>query len=64
MKKLTIEEMNKLVKGRAGKCLSKNYVNAKSNLRWKCKLGHEWEATPSNVKRGTWCHTCKFKSSG
>ncbi|MCK4614147.1 MAG: hypothetical protein KAU14_05020, partial [Thermoplasmata archaeon] len=57
----TIEEMLEIAKERGGECLSKEYVNSASNLRWRCSIGHEWEATPDNVKRGTWCPYCAIK---
>ena len=58
--KLTIEEMQDIAKSRGGKCLSKKYVNSWTKLRWKCKEGHIWEATPNNIKRGSWCSLCKY----
>ncbi len=66
-KKLTIEEMQKLAKkrglektGNPGKCLSKKYINNKTNLKWQCgKCGHIWEATPDSIKNyGSWCLKC------
>ena len=41
-----------------GKILSEEYVNANSNLRWRCILEHEWDATPSRILHGRWCHIC------
>ena len=55
---LTIEHMQKIAIERRGKCLSEAYINEQSNLRWMCLNGHKWEATPNNIKRGTWCPTC------
>jgi len=57
-RRLTIEEMQKIAKGKKGKCISKQYINSLTNLTWKCKKGHFWDATPSNIKRGTWCPYC------
>ncbi len=56
--KLSIEEMQEIAVIRGGKCLSKSYVNNKTNLLWECKEGHHWEATPHNVKTGQWCPVC------
>ena len=53
-----IQEMRKIARIRGGKCLSNIYINSKTNLRWKCSEGHQWEATPNNVLRGTWCRHC------
>ncbi len=57
----TIEEMRSIAKERGGKCLSSTYVNAHRNLLWECTKGHQWEATPSNIKRGSWCPKCSHK---
>ena len=57
-KKLTIDEMRVIAQSHGGECISKEYINAKRKLRWECSEGHEWEATPSNVKRGHWCPHC------
>jgi hypothetical protein len=57
-KKLSIEEMHEIAKKRSGKCLSTEYVNARTKLKWQCEHGHIWEAVPDSVKRGTWCPVC------
>ena len=59
--KLTIEEMQKIARSRGGECLSQLYVNTDTNLKWKCKEGHEWQATPDNIKHGKWCPVCAIK---
>jgi len=56
--RLTVEEMQSIAIKRGGKCLSKEYVNSITKLMWQCDKGHEWEATPGAVKRGTWCPAC------
>lgn len=57
--KYTIKDMHELAKSRGGEYLSKNYLGARENHKWRCKLGHEWEATPSNVKtKNSWCPKC------
>ena len=53
--KLTIEEMHSFAQERGGKCLSKEYINARTKLKWQCKEGHIWETKPANVRRGKWC---------
>ncbi|MCK5561674.1 MAG: zinc-ribbon domain-containing protein, partial [Thermoplasmata archaeon] len=57
----TIEDMQNIAKSRGGKCLSKEYINTKTKLRWKCSEGHEWDATPNMIKNGTWCPICAGK---
>ena len=61
---LSIEEMNALARARGGRCLSKRYVNSKTPLKWQCRNGHVWHATPGMIKpsgpsrRATWCPEC------
>ena len=47
---LTIEEMHELAESRGGKCLSDKYTNDRTKLKWQCREGHEWWATPNNIK--------------
>jgi hypothetical protein len=57
--RLGIVEMQKIAEKRGGTCLSDVYVNGKVKLLWRCKLGHEWEALPINIKnKGSWCPYC------
>ena len=56
---LSIEDMHEIAKNRGGKCLSETYVTARTKLLWECAEGHQWEALPDSVKRGTWCRKCK-----
>lgn len=57
----TIEEMQEISCNRGGKCLSRGYVNNTTKLHWQCNLGHQWQASPSSIKRGGWCPTCGIK---
>ena len=34
------------------------YVNARKNILHQCAEGHQWSATPDNIKRGTGCPDC------
>ena len=57
--KHTIEQMQALAKERKGVCLSAVYVNAHTNLRWRCREGHEWEVASDKIKNsGHWCPEC------
>ncbi len=53
-----INQLNQIAKDRRGKCLSNIYKGSKSKLLWECKKSHQWEATPSSIKQGTWCPFC------
>jgi hypothetical protein len=54
----TIIDMQQLASNQGGRCLSNKYINARKNLEWECANGHRWEATPTNIQRGTWCLAC------
>jgi len=53
-----IEQMRAIAHARGGACVSKEYVNKTTKLRWRCASGHEWLAIPGHVKRGSWCPFC------
>jgi hypothetical protein len=56
---ITIEEMRELARSRQGECISREYTNMHTKLRWRCAEGHEWLAKPHNVKHlGQWCRKC------
>jgi hypothetical protein len=58
VRRLTLEEIQRLAEYRGGKCLSNRYVNGASKLIWRCSAGHEWNATPSQIRKGHWCPFC------
>jgi hypothetical protein len=53
-----LREVQLIARNRGGKCLSDNYVSARTKLPWECAQEHRWEATPDNIKRGRWCPKC------
>lgn len=53
-----IEEMRTLAIRKGGVCLSEKYVDARTDLLWRCKNGHIWKAKPYNIKSGKWCSVC------
>jgi hypothetical protein len=58
-KRLGIEVMRRMAREREGQCLSRTYTRNSEKLRWRCKKGHEWEATPRDVIHSkSWCPTC------
>lgn len=57
-----INELHDLAILKGGECQSKIYINSSTKLKWKCKNGHEWEATPNTIKNGHWCQKCYFNS--
>jgi len=57
-RRLSLEQFQDIATQRGGSCLSDAYVNERTRLRWSCVKGHEWEAAPNKVKRGSWCPAC------
>ena len=60
----TMEDMQSLAKDNEGRCLSKDYVNVKTKLIWKCKNDHVWESTADNIKQGRCCPHCNKTKKG
>jgi hypothetical protein len=62
-KRCTIDEMRQIALDRGGKCLSAEYQNASTKLRWKCAKKHVWEASADSIKHmSSWCPNCRFKN--
>jgi hypothetical protein len=58
-KEYSIGDMEAAARARGGSCVSTAYENMSTRLLWRCKLGHEWLATPFSVIHGeTWCPRC------
>lgn len=56
---LSLDDAMRVAQQRGGFCLSTQYVNSGTRMRWMCKAGHEWCATLNRVKvGGTWCPQC------
>ena len=61
----TIKDMQLLASHKGGKCLSKDYWNARTKLTWMCAKGHTWDATPDHILRqGSWCPVCWGNKKG
>lgn len=57
-KPLTIEQLQRAAQRQGGECLSETYTNKRQRYRWRCAAGHEWEAGPLNILKGSWCRRC------
>jgi hypothetical protein len=60
-RRLTLAIMQNAAAMLGGECLSTEYVSVRTTMRWRCALGHEWEAQAQNVRRGKWCLRCSGK---
>lgn len=58
-RRLSIEECQQFAIDKGGQCLSEEYINLFTKMKWKCDKGHEWEAIYSSLKNSnTWCPIC------
>lgn len=53
-----LEEAIKIAKEKGGECLSTEYINNRSSLKFKCGQGHEWETNLKVIKKDAWCPYC------
>ncbi len=59
MKRLTLDNAFAIAKERGGTCVSTEYINTSTPMRWKCANSHEWTATLNNIKNHKrWCLHC------
>ena len=57
-RKNTIDDCKKLAAKKNGKCLSTEYVNVSTKMKWQCEIGHVWYAIYDKVRSKTWCPEC------
>jgi triacylglycerol esterase/lipase EstA (alpha/beta hydrolase family) len=58
-RKYTIDDVKNFAQKKGGECLSNKYEKAHGILKWRCKNGHEFNASFYNVKnKGSWCSQC------
>lgn len=56
-----LEFAQNLAISKGGECLSEEYKNCVTKMKWKCSQGHEWETKLSKIKNeGSWCPRCHF----
>ena len=58
IKARTFSHIQAIAREKGGLCLSTEYVDSSTCLRWRCAKGHEWEARAYSVERGNWCWIC------
>ena len=50
--------MREIAHLKGGKCLSKEYIDQNSPLKWMCEKGHTWDADLQIIRQGGWCRQC------
>jgi len=58
LEEYTLDDLKELAASRGGGLLSTDFVDVRTKLKWRCALGHEWEATPLLHIVGHWCPQC------
>lgn len=53
-----MSELRAVCAEREGVCLSDTHASFSGLQRFRCQVGHEWDALPSSVLRGSWCRRC------
>lgn len=43
---------------KGGICLSKEYIDLNTPLKWRCEKGHTWDADFEIIRQGGWCMAC------
>lgn len=56
--RLKLLKQKEIAESKGGKCLSDFYISNNIKLRYCCKYGHEWEATPGKILMDRWCPNC------
>ena len=58
--KLDLEHIKQFVKKNYinSEVLSKEYINSKNKLRFRCEKGHEFESIFPSIRKGHWCPEC------
>ena len=58
LNKSQINTLKKIAQSKGGDCLSTVYLGHVYPLIFSCSNGHQWEARPNDIKRGSWCAIC------
>jgi thiol-disulfide isomerase/thioredoxin len=56
--KYTTQDMRRLAEGIGYKFLSDEYLGITEKHNWMCPFGHQWSATPNQIKNGNRCPKC------
>lgn len=61
-RKYTLKDMQNLANSFGGFCLSSQFESVIKKLTWQCSEEHIWNATPHQLKGGSWCPICAWKT--
>lgn len=59
--RLTLEIARREATKHEGRCLSEEYVNSTTPMKWECKNEHQWSAPLAGIRcGGQWCPMCSW----
>jgi hypothetical protein len=59
MKPFTLLQLQEYAQERGGRLLTESYKDCKQKLLWRCRNGHQWQASWDGIKNnGSWCPAC------
>jgi len=59
--KLKLVDCQNIAENLGGKCLTTQYINARTKIDWQCLEGHCWKADLNHIKSGNnWCPECQI----
>ena len=59
----SIEKCKAFAISKGWECLSTEYINCMTNLKWRCSEEHEWDACFNHIKNNnSGCPNCLYKS--
>src|SRR6266704_2450391 len=53
--------LRRAVARHGGTIVSRHYLGTKSQLRFRCRQGHEWRTAPGTILGGCWCPDCAIE---
>jgi hypothetical protein len=59
-----LKTLQRIAAGRRGECLTHDYAGIDAPYRFRCKHGHVWEASGTDVIGGSWCDLCACEARG
>jgi len=61
--KLSIDYVKEESKKRGSECVSYNYKNALTKLKFRCSRGHIFESSWNSIQQGQGCGSCKYENT-
>ncbi len=58
-RRYTLDDLQEYASRSGGKCLSKEYIDLSTPIKWRCKKGHTWDADFQIIRQGGWCRQCE-----